>query len=166
MLLSPARSTILSAVSTLDTTPPSHPHGFPAATSAPLSHPVTRPCQAASHALHPHLSASGSLFPFTSPWSEFLPCFFFSAAAALLLGHVSLRWPRVGPDTPPPHYPPSFISSSWLVFSLLSLASPSFSHSPSTSYLSSPGCCTYSLPNAVRPLIFTLTPAILLLIFS
>lgn len=95
----------------------------------------------------------------------------------LLLLFLGSRRPIVGPHltprtqrprTPPPapHNPASFICLSWLISSLLSLVLPFFSHSPSTSYLSSPGCCTYSLPNAVQPLIFALTPAILPLIFS
>lgn len=39
------------------------PHCFPAASSFPFPLPITRPCHAASHALHLHLSLSGSLSP-------------------------------------------------------------------------------------------------------
>lgn len=47
----------------------------------------------------PSLSIWITLPASTSPWSEFLSCFFFSAAVALLLGHISLRRPRADPET-------------------------------------------------------------------
>lgn len=40
-----------------------HPHCFPAASSFPFPLSITRSCHAASHALHLHLSLSGSLSP-------------------------------------------------------------------------------------------------------
>lgn len=86
----------------------------------------------------------------------------------LLAGHISplrcLTNPKCSSELKP-HY----LCLSWLVFSLLPLVwlvSLLF-YSPSTSYLPSPGCCTYSLPDAAQPLIFTFTLVILLpLIFS